>query len=188
MRNQPPIRLNLATHPSKNRKLFTFCLLFLGIIFLFLSIAGGVVYFSYKNKAEAIQTSLLELERSTAETESQERESKLRVEKAEAEYKETVDAINGLIFRKSFSWIDFLACLEASLPDSSYIVSLAPALREDLQMRVRFAVVSRSLEDLLKLINNLKGMEFKDLKVLNEVRNGQGFLRSEISLIYERNI
>ncbi len=188
MRNKRGIHLNLATHPLRNRRFFSFCLIFMGIIFLFLSVTGGVVYFSYRNKAEAIKASLLELDQSTKEMQSKERQNRSQIEKVEGTYQETVDAINGLIFRKSFSWIDFLSCLEDSLPPSSYIVSLAPTISEDLQMRVRFAVVSRSLEDLLELINNLKGMKFKNIRVLNEVSNEQGFLRSEISLTYERNI
>ena len=188
MRNQRRIRLNLATHPLKNRRLFSFCLVFLGIIFFFISVTGGVIYFSYKNKADTIKASLLELDQSMREGESKERQNNFRIERVEETYKEAVDAINRLIFKKSFSWVDFLSCLEDSLPHSSYIVSLAPTFTEDLQMKVRFAVVSRNSEDLLELINKLKGMRFKNIRVLSEVRNEQGFLRSEISLTYERNI
>lgn len=188
MKSQQRLSLNLATHPSKNRKLFYLGLLLIGIIFLLLSVAGGVVYFSYKGKVEAVRSSLSEMDESSKEIQRKERQNTVRIEKATGEYKETVDAINGLIFSKNFSWVDFLSCLEDSLPDSSYIVSLAPVLPEDLQMRVRFAVVSRSLDDLLALINNLKGLKFKNIRVLNEVRNEQGYLRSEISLTYERNI
>lgn len=186
MRNKRGIHLNLATHPLKNKKLFSFCLIFIGVIFLFLSVTGGVIYFSYKNKAEAVKASLLNFDQSIKEIQS--KQNRFQIEKMEGTYQETVNIINGLIFRKSFSWIDFLSCLEDSLPSSSYIVSLAPTMSEDLQMRVRFAVVSRSLEDLLELINNLKEMKFTNIRVLNEVSNEQGFLRSEISLTYERNI
>jgi len=55
-------------------------------------------------------------------------------------------------------------------------------------MNVRFGVVSKSLDELLKLINNLEALKFKQIEVLNEARNDDGSLRSEISLTYEKNI
>jgi len=104
------------------------------------------------------------------------------------DYKEMVDEVNSIIYRKSFSWADFLTSLEKSLPDSSYIISLAPTFTEDLNMKVRFKVVSRGLDDLLKLINNLEALKFKQIKVLNEVTNEQGLLLSEVTVSYERII
>jgi len=188
MRNKHRISLNLATHPSRNRRLFISCLAFLGAVFLLLSVFGGIVYFSYVDRDKEVKTSLLKIDQSIRKLQDREQKTRARIDKIAADYKETVNAINGLIFRKSFSWVDFLSCLEESLPDSSYIVSLAPTLTDELQVRVRVAVISRSLDDLLDLINNLRRMRFKNISVLNEVRNKQGLLRSEISLIYERNI
>jgi len=180
--------LNLATQPLRNRRLFYALASALGIIFLFVILLAGNIYFSYRGKANDMVVSVAEIDQSIIKAQRKDRQFSSRIDKATKEYKGMVDLINSLILRKSFSWIDFLSCLEDSLPESSYIVSLAPMLTEDLKMTVRFDVVSRSLDDLLKLINNLEALKFKQVKVLSESRGNGGSLQSEISLIYERNI
>lgn len=180
--------LNLATQPLRNRRLFYAFASILGIIFLIVILLAGNIYFSYKGKADDMAASVAEMDQSINKTQRKEKQFSTRIDQATKEYKEMVDLINSLILKKSFSWIDFLTCLEDSLPESSYIVSLAPQLTEDLKMMVRFGVVSRSLDDLLKLINNLEALKFKQVKVLSESRGNGGSLQSEISLIYERNI
>jgi hypothetical protein len=95
--------------------------------------------------------------------------------------------VNGIILRKSFSWLKLLGNLETALPDSSYIVSLAPRLLDDSKMQVKFRVISRNLDHLLKLINNLNSLEFNNIRIENEEINDKGWLLSEISLSYERN-
>jgi len=117
-----------------------------------------------------------------------EKEFTERSKQAIEKYKERIDLVNRIILRKSFSWVKFLADLENSLPDSSYIISLAPKLIEDSRMEVRFKVASQNLNMLLELINNLKALEFKGIRVESETKNKKGFLISAISLNYERNI
>ena len=188
MIKQRRINLNLATNPLRNRRLFYLFTLSLGLIILLLFLSAGSIYFSYKSKIKKIDSSVMKIDQSIRNAQGKARQYTNRIENTAKENKGKVDLINSLIFRKSFSWIDFLYCLEDSLPDSSYIVSLAPTLTEDLKMKVRFGVVSRSLDDLLKLINNLEKLKFKQIKVLNEAKNERGSLRAEISLTYERNI
>lgn len=95
-----------------------------------------------------------------------------------------IDLINSIILMKSFSWLDFLDDLERALPDSSYIVSLAPALTEDLRLRLRLKVVSANVADLVKLIENFKALKF-DIFLESEANDERGFLVSYISLSYE---
>jgi hypothetical protein len=61
-------------------------------------------------------------------------------------------------------------------------------LAENSTVQFRFKVVSQSLDDLLKLINNLQAQKFSTPRVENEERNERGQLVSEISVSYERNI
>jgi len=188
MINQKRIKLNLASHPLRNKRFFFLLCFLLGLVFILVSVLGGVVYFSYKDKARDIRATLSEIEQSRQGIQSEEIKYSADIRKATNEYQPTVEMLNRLIFKKSFSWVDFLACLEESLPDSSYITSLAPTLTEDLQVKVRFEVISRNLDDLLKLINNLKTLAFKDIRVLSETSNERGFLRSEIALTYEKTL
>ncbi len=188
MNKKTRIYLNLAAHPLRNRRFFSLLAAALGFIFLIVILLSGNIYLSYKGKAKDMASSVANIDQSIRKSKREERQYITGIDKVTQEYKEMVDIINSLILRKSFSWIDFLSCLEDSLPESSYIVSLAPMLTEDLKMIVRFGVVSRNLNDLLRLINNLEEMNFKQIKVLSESKSNGGFLQSEISLIYERNI
>ncbi len=188
MINQKRINLNLASHPLRNKKFFFLICFLLCLVFVLISTLGGVVYFSYKDKAGSIRTTLAEIDQSKQRIQTEEIKYSADIRKATQEYQATVEMLNRLIFRKSFSWVDFLTCLEDSLPDSSYITSLAPTLTEDLQVKVRIEVISRNLDDLLKLVNNLKALKFKDIRVLNEASNERGFLRSEIALTYEKTL
>lgn len=188
MNKKARIHLNLAAQPLRNRRLFYILASALGIIFLFVILLAGSIYFSYREKAVDMATFVAKIDQSIRKAQREERQYRTRIDKAAKEYEGMVDLINSLILKKSFSWIDFLSCLEEALPPSSFIISMAPILTEDLKMTVRFSVVSRSLDDLLKLINNLETLKFKQVKVLSESRGNGGSLQSEISLIYERNI
>ena len=182
------LNLNLASRPLRNRKLFYWAAAGLGIILFILILINANLFISYKNKSSAIRASIHDLERSLQEIKRKEKQYADRVEKMIKDYQEIVDEVNIIIYRKNFSWVEFLTSLEKSLPDSSYIISLAPTFTEDLRMKVRFKVASRGLDDLLELINNLEELKFKEIKVLNETKNDQGLLLSEIALSYERTI
>lgn len=188
MINHGRINLNLASHPLKNRKLFFLLCFLLCTLFVALSVLGGFVYFSYKSKARSTKATLTEMEQSRQRIQSDVNKYSAGIQKASKQHLATAEFINSLILRKSFSWVDFLSCLEDSLPDGSYIISLVPTLTEDLQMKVRFEVISRNLDDLLKLLNNLKSFKFKDIRVLSEASNEIGFLRSEVALTYEKTL
>ncbi|MFP4081462.1 MAG: hypothetical protein ACLFVG_01760 [Candidatus Aminicenantes bacterium] len=180
------ISLNLASQPLRNRRLFYFLVLGIGFLFLVVSLLAGSIFFSYQSKLEKTEVSLEKINQSIREAQRMKRQYTTRLNAISEKYAETVDLINNLIFRKSFSWTEFLTCLEEALPDRSYIVSLAPTLSEDLKMKVRFRVVSRNVDDLLALINNLEELKFKQIKVMSESTNEQGFLISDVSLNYER--
>lgn len=188
MINHERLNLNLASHPLKNKKLFILVCFILCTLFVVLAVFGGVVYFTYKGKARSIEADLAGTEQSKQQLQSDVIKFSAGINRTSKEHQGTVELINSLILKKSFSWVNFLSTLEDSLPDASYIISLAPTLAEDLQVKVRFEVISRNLDDLLKLLNNLKGFDFKDIRVLSEAMNERGYLRSEIALTYERTL
>ncbi|MFW6128960.1 MAG: hypothetical protein ACOC6P_01785, partial [Candidatus Aminicenantaceae bacterium] len=102
--------------------------------------------------------------------------------------KDQVNFINMIIFRKSFSWSHFFYSIEKALPSSNYIISLSPEISRGSNMKVRLKVVSSGLDVLLQFLNNLKKLNFKSIKLMNERKDDRGMLVSEISLSYERNI
>lgn len=182
------LSLNLASESLRNRR---FYFLLLGVLLaslLVVSFFAGTLFFKYRTKAETTHASLVKIEQLINIAQREEKEFETKSREASKQDKDKVDLVNGIILRKSFSWIEFLSKLESSLPDTSYIVSLAPTLTEDSRIELRFKVVSQNLNDLLGLINNLNALKFKQIRFLSESKNESGQILSEISLSYERNI
>ena len=188
MRNAKSLSLNLASHPLRNRRLYYLVLSLMVILLLALSCLTGSLYFGTRAKAREVRTSISNVEKGAQVTQRKEKELKLKVEELTKRHRGKVDLVNGIILRKSFSWLKLLGNLETALPDSSYIVSLVPRLLDDSRMEVKFRVISRNLDHLLKLVNNLNSLEFNNIRIDNEEINERGWLLSEISLSYERNI
>lgn len=182
------IILNLASHPLRNRKLYFFLLGCLGLGVVVTFFFSARLFFIYYGKGRAAKESLAAVESSILLAQREERRLASRVEDAFKKDKEKVDLVNSIILKKSFPWTDFFSLLEDSLPDSSYIISLAPDLVDSSRMEMRFKVVSRHLDDLLLFLNNLNRMNFKQVRVESEDRSSQGQLISEISLSYERTL
>lgn len=156
------------------------------IFFLLLSFFTGKIFFSYKSKIQDVNASIKETDQLTNDAKREEEKFATGVEETTKKYKDKVDLINTIILQKSFSWVEFLSDLENSLPDSSYITSLAPTLTNDSKMQLRFKVASSNLNDLLKFINNLKDLKFNHIQIISESRNDEGLLLSEVSLVYEK--
>ncbi|MEA3420760.1 MAG: hypothetical protein U9Q97_03680 [Acidobacteriota bacterium] len=182
------IDLNLASRPVQNRKLFYFLGVLLGIIFIFISVAGGNIYFKNRIKIKDIKTSIAKIEQTIKDVKGEEKTYINQIDGKIRDYKEKADLVNSLILRKTFSWTDLLSALEDCLPETSYIISLTPSLKGDSEMGVRFEVLSPGLEELLDLVSSLNSMNFKHIRVMSESRDDSGYLLSEISLTYERNI
>ncbi len=179
------IRLNLASHPLRNRRLFF--LLFFGLLalLLFVSILAGKTYVEYRTKTREVKASIQNTERMIMDAQRAEKRLAVRLNDVVKTHQGKVDLVNSIILKKSFSWLDFLADLEDALPDSSYIVSLAPAFTEGSRLQLRLRVVSAGVDDLVKLIENLRALKFNDIRLESEAEDATGFLISNISLSYE---
>ena len=161
---------------------------FLGALFLLVSFYAGKTFIEYHSKAQQTRASIRKTERMISATQRDEKRLARRVEEVAKSRKNRVEVVNSIILKKSFSWIEFFSDLEESLPDSSYIISLAPSLTEKSKMLLNLRVASSNVDDLLKLIDNLDALKFGEIKILAETQNDRGLLISEISLSYERNI
>lgn len=182
------ISLNLATSPLRNRRLFFFLAGCVGLGLLLAVLLAGIFFLRFNLKKRTVKASLKKVEETIQTDQREAKRLSVRNKEADKKDKEKVDLINSIILKKSFSWTEFLSKLEECLPDSSYILSLAPTLVDDSRVQFRFKVVSQSLDDLLKLVNNFQAQKFSQIRVENEERNERGQLTSEISVSYERNI
>jgi len=188
MIDQRRVRLNLATQPVRNRRFFFLAASLTAALTLSLSVWGGSLFFKYRGRASEIGREVGEMDRQIQSAETKKIEFQSRIDELEKTHRRTVDLLNSLIYRKSFSWTDFLSGLEESLPSSCYIVSLTPTVLGDtkIELRVRFA--HPNVDELIRWINNLKSEGFDSINIRSERRGDQGNLLTEMSVIYERAV
>jgi hypothetical protein len=182
------LSLNVASHPLRNRRFFYLILSSLAVTLLLISFFAGKIFVEYKAKAQETRASIKSTDKLIKDAQRDDEDFSAKIENAVIKYKGKVDLINSIILGKSFSWIEFLSDLENSLPDSSYIVSMAPTLAKDSKVQLNFKVAYSSVDDLLELYNNLKTLKFNHIRIISEAENERGLLLSEISLNYEKDI
>ena len=181
------LNLNLATHPLRNRRLFYSLLSLLLISLLLIGSLAARAYIKYQSETQKAIASMANIEQQMMIAATEEKSFREKIEEARRRDKEKVDLVNSIILRKVFSWTELLSTLENSLPDSSYILSLAPNLAEDSSLQVRLRVVSQGLDKLVEFLNKLKALKFK-IEIKGEMSSERGLLISEVSLSYERVI
>lgn len=188
MNSHDRMSLNLASHPLKNRRLFFVCL---GVSILFiLGILGwgGYIYFKYHDKVEQISETITRMNSVSRENLREKTRYQTQIEGAKKEYQAKVDYMNSIIWKKSFPWLDLLAALEKSLPNSCYIISMTPTIDKEKWLTLRFEVVSPAINDLLEFITNLQALNLDQINLSSEDRNAEGLLLTEVTLRYERTI
>jgi len=188
MKHNSKLNLELASHPLRNRRLFFLCLFLLVILTVSVTVVSANLYFKFKNKDDETQLKIEEVEQKRGRAQREEIQLADQIESLSAVNQVKIDFINGLIYRKSFSWIDFLSDLESALPARCYIVSLAPSPRGELGMEVRIRVASPNLDDLLALYTQLVKLGFENVLIRSEEQANNGLLISEVSFIYEKHI
>ncbi len=181
------LNLNLATHPLRNRRFFYSLLWLLAISLVLISYPAARAYVKYRGEAQKVITSMANIEQQMMIAATEEKNFREKIEEARRRDKEKVDLVNSIILKKVFSWTELLSTLESSLPDSSYILSLAPNLADDSSLQVRLVVASQSLDRLVEFLNKLRGLKFK-IKIIGEMNSEKGLLISDVSLSYERAI
>lgn len=188
MKHTSKLNLELASHPFRNRRLFFLCLFLLVVLTVSASVVSGNLYFKFKNKRDKTHLKIEEVEQKRGRAQMKGIQVVDQIESDSAANQAKIDFINSLIYRKSFSWIDFLSDLESALPASCYIVSLAPSLWGELGIEVSVRVASPTLEDLLKLYTQLVKLGFENVLIRSEELANNGLLISEVSFIYEKHI
>ncbi|MBE0461417.1 MAG: hypothetical protein IBX60_07270 [Candidatus Aminicenantes bacterium] len=186
--NRLNVKINLASHPLRNRRLYFLIFWMLVIAVSLVFIGGGWTYFRYKGESKKIESSIAKIEKAKNEAQREEEYLSSGITRMKEKHEKKIELLNSLIYKKSFSWVDFLSDLEHALPDSACIVSLTPAQKGDTQMDVRLQVASFGVSELLELVKRLDSMRFKEIKVMSESKDDRGFLISEVSFIYEKNI
>ena len=182
------INLNLATHPQKNRRIFYLACGLLVLVFLFLVLHSGITLFRYNNSGKEAQSSLSDIEQRMTDIRKKRNDLTSLIKKEAVVQQPKIDLINSVILKKSFSWSDFLSDLEELLPDSCYILSLAPVLGEDQKIEVSMSVAAPSLSELLVFIDRLIQKKYQGIRTRGETRTENGFLLVRMAFTYERSL
>ncbi len=188
MKNRITLDLNLATKPRRNRRLYA--ALIRGLIF-FLAVLAALTAFvvvKYGGESARLKAANAGTQKLQGDAVGEEKRLTADVKREERLGRTRVDLVNGIIHKKTFSWTSLFSELEKALPASSYITMLSPGFTPEGSVAIRLRLTSRSLDDLLTLINNLSARGFKGIQVFGESRSEDGRLITEISLTYERSL
>ncbi|MBN1225108.1 MAG: hypothetical protein JXB23_17800 [Candidatus Aminicenantes bacterium] len=188
MKKVVKLNLNLASSPMKNRRLFFLLFGLLTTAVIVVALLGATIYFRYGSERGDIQETIDDMNMKLNKAQIEEKKFSTRIEDTQRIQANNVDFLNSLIYKKSFSWMDFFTALEESLPESSYIVSLTPYPVDGSTMEVRFEAACADLNDLLKFITQLDIKGFKNINIISESRTNEGFLLSEISVRYVHDV
>ena len=188
VKKQAIMNLNLASHPTRNRRLFFMFLISLGVLFFIISIAGGSLYVNFREKVSVMRASLDEIE---GENERLQREMigyTSQLDKYSQTHQKKIDLINSMIYKKSFSWVKLLSTLEEVLPASCFIVTLSFAYEGEKSMGVRLRVAAPGLSAYMQLLKGLAAADFDQIRLISETETPNGFILYDMTIRYERNI
>ena len=186
MNGRPALNLNLATHPLRNKRAFTWMAGLLSVCLVVILGLAAFYFLRYHSLRVEAGEKLAGVREAIVIAEEEDRQFAEKIRNVPPEDKLAVEVLNSLIFKKSFSWVDSFSKLEEALPATSYLASLAPNFREDSSLEMKLKVVSQTLDDHIALITNLNALKFSSIMVQNEDKNERGQIVSEISLTYER--
>jgi Tfp pilus assembly protein PilN len=188
MKTRMTLNLNLATRPRRNRRFYAALTGVLTLLLIALAAAAAFIVLKHGGESVRLKAAIAETQKLQKDAEREEKRFTADVRKQERLSRTRVDLVNGIILRKTFSWTSLFSELEKALPGSSFITSLNPGFTPDGALALRLRVTSRSLDDLLALIDNLSARGFKGIQVFGEARSDDGRLITEISLTYERSL
>jgi len=176
--------LNLATRPSRNRRLFRAVVGALTVLFLLLGGASALLLIRATHQRRDDLKASGELEIRIQQID-RERNQKNDLGKAlENRDSNLVAEVNGAIARKNFSWVDFFSRLEKALPPDCLIAEINSLEMTGTSLRVVIKVATPGVPGLLTLIENLAAEKFLGVTMRNETAGG-GRLISEIGFVYE---
>lgn len=182
-----PLRINLATRPLRNRRIFLWAAAALAAGLAVSAAAGGYFFIRYETEGRRARREAEQLAQRTREARSETIRLTRETERAGKELREDVDLLNAAIRRKVFSWIRLLGEIEAALPGDSILVSFQPGLPDERGVALRIDVASASMDGLLAFLRGLAAGRFSGIRVDSESPGAGGRLVTPITLHYDQN-
>jgi len=183
--NGKAIRINLATRPARSRRIFLLARVGLVLVMI---LSGAVLVLGLLKHAvpAANLRPVLSGDRQVLNgLDAEFRKIQAAVREKENALGPDVEAINAVIYRKSFSWLSLLSGLEKALPDSCYLTYLSPAVLNGGSVSLKIRVVSGGLDDLMNFIDRLSAAGFNGIRTTSESGAERQGMETEMSLTYE---
>jgi type IV pilus assembly protein PilN len=178
------VNLNLSSNPFVNNRSFY---LLAGCLFLLLV---GLSYWNVALQRNVharkikMDSSLSHSREQFEKIEREEKEIKARLLKPEtADFLETVEFVNQLIERKTFSWTTLLNDLEQLTPGSIQVVSIRPRVVKN-EFGIEITANARNSADYIEFIKNLESSDrFQNLTpIYEDLSKTPGFSGKQISI------
>jgi type IV pilus assembly protein PilN len=178
------INVNLSPDPFINNRKFY---LISGLLLLLLTSGSywNVTQYLQVHSRRAGTENLLVQDRDHLERlDQQEKEIKTRLLRPEtADFLETVEYINRLIEKKTFSWTRLLNDLERLTPANIQIVSIRPSVSRN-EFGIEITANARNSADYVEFVSNLENSEkFQNVTpVYEDISKTPGFVGKQIAL------
>lgn len=186
MRPRRNLHLNLSRSPARNRLFFWMSLAVLAGFFFALSLSAGILMQRTGLEKQHLQEILVRIEQKIHFLRGEERRAAAAAQEAEKELGKTVAFINEALFRKAYRLTDILFAWETALPDGSHVSAFSPGFSGPSALTIKAKAVSRNLEDLHTLIENLRNQGFRNIRVESETQNDQGYIVADLVMSHER--
>jgi type IV pilus assembly protein PilN len=178
------INVNLSSNPFVNNRKFY---LIAGLLLLLLASSSywNITQYLYVHSRKAGTDNMLVRDREQLESLNQEeKEIKARLLRPEtADFLETVEYINRLIEKKTFSWTRLLNDLERLTPANIQIVSIRPRVSKN-EFGIEITANARNSADYVEFVTNLENSgKFQNITPLFEdISKTPGFVGKQIAL------
>ncbi len=183
---ETPLRLNLATRPLRNRRLFLWTAAALAVGLAVSAAAGGYLFVRFAAEGRRARREAGQLADRTLDARNDALRLSRETERAEKELREDVDVLNAAIRRKVFSWIRLLGEIEAALPGDSVLVSFQPGQGDERGLALKIDVASANMDGLLAFLKGLAAGRFSAIRVESESPGAGGRLVTPITLRYDQ--
>jgi hypothetical protein len=182
-----PLRLNLATRPVRNRRIFQWMAGALAVGLAVSAAAGGYLFVRFTVEGRRARREAASLADRTREAQGKTVALARETGNAERDLGGDVDVLNAAIRRKVFSWTRLLGEIEAALPAESVLVSFQPGQADDRGLALKIDIASANLEGLLAFLRGLEAGRFSTIRMENETTGAGGRLVSSLTLRYDQN-
>ncbi len=183
---ETPLRLDLATRPVRNRRVFQWTAGALAAGLVLSAAAGGYLFVRFTAESRRARRETAGLAERTREAQGQALALARETANAERDLGGDVDVLNAAIRRKVFSWTRLLEEIETALPAESVLVSFQPGSEDERGLALKIDVASANLQGLLALLRGLEAGRFSTIRMENESPGAGGRLVSTLTLRYDQ--